>query len=85
MVAITQLAITLGATVGGVVLDHCGCKATFELRATLLVVAAALAVQDAHAATQQVYLTSQPPMMGQMKKNGAYVLQPVLHLDYRQH
>lgn len=43
MVAIIQLAIASGATVGGVVFDVSGYQATFELSATLLCVAALLA------------------------------------------
>lgn len=43
MVAIIQLAIASGATVGGVVFDISGYQATFELSATLLCVAALLA------------------------------------------
>jgi len=44
MVAIIQLAIALGATLGGVVFDLSGYRATFEMSAALLLVAAALAV-----------------------------------------
>lgn len=43
MVAIIQLAITAGATVGGVAFDHSGYQATFELSAATLGVAALLA------------------------------------------
>ena len=44
MVAIIQLAITLGATVGGVLFDTRGYQATFGASAVILVVAALLAV-----------------------------------------
>jgi predicted MFS family arabinose efflux permease len=44
MVAIVQLAITLGATLGGVLFDGSGYQATFALSAVLLVVAAGLAL-----------------------------------------
>lgn len=43
MVAIIQLAITAGATVGGVAFDHSGYQATFELSAATLGLAALLA------------------------------------------
>lgn len=43
MVAIIQLAITAGATVGGLAFDHSGYQATFELSAATLGVAALLA------------------------------------------
>lgn len=43
MVAIIQLAIAAGATVGGVAFDLSGYRATFELSAALLVVATLLA------------------------------------------
>lgn len=49
MVAIVQLAIGLGATVGGLVFDLSGYRATFELSAALLVLAAALACLAARA------------------------------------
>ncbi|SDY26767.1 MFS transporter [Pseudomonas sp. NFIX28] len=51
MVAIVQLAIAAGATVGGLAFDLSGYRATFELSAALLVVAAVLAVLAARAAT----------------------------------
>jgi predicted MFS family arabinose efflux permease len=52
MVAIIQLAIASGATIGGLVFDVSGYRATFELSATLLGVAAALAFLAARAASQ---------------------------------
>jgi predicted MFS family arabinose efflux permease len=51
MVAIIQLAIASGATVGGLVFDSSGYRATFELSAILLGVAAVLALLAARAAT----------------------------------
>lgn len=53
MVAIIQLAIASGATVGGLVFDSSGYRATFELSAALLGVAAALALLAARAATRE--------------------------------
>jgi predicted MFS family arabinose efflux permease len=52
MVAIIQLAIAAGATVGGLVFDSSGYRPTFELSATLLGVAAVLAFLAARAATK---------------------------------
>jgi predicted MFS family arabinose efflux permease len=43
MVAVIQLAIALGSTVGGVLFDHSGYRATFAISAGLLLVAAILA------------------------------------------
>lgn len=45
MVAVIQLAITLGAIVGGVLYDTSGHLMTFAASAILLLIAAALAVQ----------------------------------------
>ncbi len=53
MVAIIQLAIASGATVGGLVFDSRGYQATFELSATLLGVAAVLAFLAARAASRE--------------------------------
>jgi predicted MFS family arabinose efflux permease len=53
MVAIIQLAIASGATVGGLVFDLSGYRATFELSATLLGVAAVLAFLAARAASRE--------------------------------
>jgi predicted MFS family arabinose efflux permease len=44
MVAIVQLAITLGATLGGLLFDSIGYQGTFALSAVLLVIAAGLAL-----------------------------------------
>ena len=49
IVAVVQLAIGLGATLGGVLFDAWGHRATFGLSAVLLVVAAALAGKAARA------------------------------------
>lgn len=53
MVAIIQLAIASGATVGGLVFDLSGYRATFELSAALLGVAAVLASLAARSATRE--------------------------------
>ncbi|NNB43187.1 MFS transporter [Pseudomonas chlororaphis] len=58
MVAIIQLAITAGATVGGLAFDLSGYQATFELSAAVLVVAAVLAVLAARAATRKSFRAS---------------------------
>lgn len=57
MVAIVQLAIALGATVGGLVFDVSGYQATFELSAALLVLAAALAYLTARSAAHTAPVT----------------------------
>jgi predicted MFS family arabinose efflux permease len=49
MVAIVQLAITLGATLGGLLFDGSGYRATFGFSAVLLVAAAGLAARAARA------------------------------------
>ncbi|AVE04088.1 MULTISPECIES: MFS transporter [Pseudomonas] len=51
MVAIIQLAITAGATVGGLAFDHWGYQATFELSAASLSIAALLACLAARRAS----------------------------------
>ncbi|EJM11353.1 arabinose efflux permease family protein [Pseudomonas sp. GM18] len=53
MVAIIQLAIASGATVGGLVFDSSGYRATFELSAALLGMAAVLAFLAARAASRE--------------------------------
>ena len=53
MVAIIQLAIASGATVGGLVFDFSGYRATFELSAALLGVAAVLAFLAARVETRE--------------------------------
>ncbi|AZC31677.1 Transcription regulatory protein opdE [Pseudomonas chlororaphis subsp. piscium] len=58
MVAIIQLAITAGATVGGLAFDQSGYQATFELSAAVLVVAAVLAVLAARATTRTPFRVS---------------------------
>ena len=42
MVAVVQLSIALGSTVGGLLFDHSGHQATFEFSAGLLLIAAGL-------------------------------------------
>jgi predicted MFS family arabinose efflux permease len=53
MVAVVQLAIAFGATVGGVLFDARGYQATFGMSAAVLGVAAVLAVLAARAARKQ--------------------------------
>lgn len=55
MVAIIQLAIALGAMVGGVVFDLSGYRATFEMSAALLIVAAVLAIMAARAGSKLTF------------------------------
>jgi predicted MFS family arabinose efflux permease len=50
IVAVVQLAITFGATAGGVLFDASGYQATFAMSAAVLVIAAVLAVLAARAA-----------------------------------
>jgi predicted MFS family arabinose efflux permease len=50
MVAVVQLAITLGATLGGVLFDAAGYRATFGMSAVLLVLASLLAARTAASA-----------------------------------
>jgi predicted MFS family arabinose efflux permease len=49
MVAVVQLAIMFGATVGGLAYDHSGYRATFHLSAAMLVLAAVFAALAARA------------------------------------
>lgn len=58
MVAIIQLAIMLGATVGGVLFDTSGYQATFGASAALLAIATILAILTARSGTRTI-LTSQ--------------------------
>ncbi|MCE6978801.1 MFS transporter [Pseudomonas frederiksbergensis] len=58
MVAIIQLAIASGATVGGLVFDLSGYRATFELSAILLGAAAVLAFLAARAASREPLASS---------------------------
>jgi predicted MFS family arabinose efflux permease len=53
MVAVVQLAIMLGATVGGIVFDASGYRATFQMSAGILVVAALVAMLAARAGKRQ--------------------------------
>ncbi|MGK6317552.1 MFS transporter [Neorhizobium sp. DT-125] len=56
MVAVVQLAITLGAVLGGLAFDLSGYRATFAVSAVLLVVAAGLAMKAAAAARTSTLL-----------------------------
>jgi predicted MFS family arabinose efflux permease len=49
-VAMVQLSIALGSTVGGLLFDHCGYQSTFLLSAALLLISAGLTVIAARAA-----------------------------------
>jgi predicted MFS family arabinose efflux permease len=49
MVAVVQLAIMFGATVGGLAYDHSGYRATFHMSAAMLVLAAVFAALAARA------------------------------------
>jgi predicted MFS family arabinose efflux permease len=64
MVAIIQLAITGGATVGGVLFDMSGYRATFQMSAGLLFIAAVLAVLAARAGVRAIsvpqHVTGEP-------------------------
>lgn len=48
-VAVVQLSIALGSTVGGLLFDHSGYRSTFVASAALLVISAALTIRTAHA------------------------------------
>ncbi|OLF54306.1 MFS transporter [Pseudomonas chlororaphis] len=52
LVAVVQLAIMLGATLGGLLFDASGYRATFEMSAVLLLIAAALTLLTARAEQQ---------------------------------
>lgn len=54
MVAIIQLAITLGATLGGTLFDQIGYQATFGMSSVLLVIAAALTVMAARSSARNL-------------------------------
>lgn len=54
MVAIIQLAITLGATLGGTLFDQIGYQATFGMSSVLLVIAAALTVMAARSSSRNL-------------------------------
>ena len=58
MVAVVQLAITGGATVGGVLFDRSGYRATFEMSLALLFIAAVLAILAARAGARAVSVPS---------------------------
>lgn len=64
MVAIVQLAIAAGATVGGLLFDLSGYRATFETSAAVLGVAAVLAVLAARSALRESSSTTQATPYG---------------------
>ncbi|MBU9589941.1 MFS transporter [Burkholderia multivorans] len=55
MVAVVQIAIMLGATVGGALFDAIGYQATFGTSAALLIVAAILAILTARSGTRKTF------------------------------
>jgi predicted MFS family arabinose efflux permease len=54
MVAVVQLAITLGATVGGLLFDNVGYQTTFVASAAILLMAALLALLTARSSRRLV-------------------------------
>jgi predicted MFS family arabinose efflux permease len=64
MVAIVQLAIAGGATVGGLLFDLSGYRATFETSAAVLAMAAVLTVLAARSALRQSLSTTQATHYG---------------------
>ncbi|MFJ4142586.1 MFS transporter [Pseudomonas sp. NPDC089734] len=63
-VAVVQLAITLGATVGGVLYDMSGYRATFGVSAALLILSAVLTVLTARAVTHETRVEPASPLPG---------------------
>lgn len=57
MVAVIQLAITLGATLGGIIFDFSGVRATFTVSAGLLILGAFLATMAARGAGRRSLLS----------------------------
>jgi predicted MFS family arabinose efflux permease len=53
MVAVVQLSIAMGSTIGGVLFDTLGYRTTLEASAALLLLAAGLALMTARAETAQ--------------------------------
>lgn len=68
LVAVVQLAIMLGATLGGVLFDHYGYSATFEMSAALLVISAVLTIMTGRAEACESQAATVP---GQAVHNGA--------------
>jgi predicted MFS family arabinose efflux permease len=64
MVAIVQLAIGSGATFGGLAFDLSGYRATFELSAAVLVVAAVFACLAGRASSKKLAATGDAPASG---------------------
>lgn len=60
MVAVVQLSIALGSTLGGLAFDHRGWQSTFALSAGLLLLAAALTFLTSQQHTQQVNKRMKP-------------------------
>ena len=53
-VAVVQMSIALGSTVGGLLFDHSGYQSTFVLSAALLAICAVLTAMTAHAAARHM-------------------------------
>lgn len=53
-VAVVQMSIALGSTVGGLMFDHSGYQSTFLLSAVLLAISAVLTAMTAHAAARHL-------------------------------
>lgn len=58
IVAIVQLAITAGATFGGILFDLSGYRATFWMSATILIIGAILAFWTSHASTNTIEINN---------------------------
>jgi predicted MFS family arabinose efflux permease len=76
MVAIVQLAITLGATLGGILLDRSGYPATFALSAVLLAAASVLALwmrrlEFRHRTLPEAHATRQHQRHAGLSRRGA--------------
>ena len=60
MVAVVQLAITLGATIGGLAFDAAGSRLTFAISAGLLLASSAIALLGAREALRTPDFRSEP-------------------------
>ncbi|WP_339524988.1 MFS transporter [Pseudomonas sp. EA_35y_Pfl2_R111] len=69
VVAVVQLAIGSGATLGGLAFDLSGYRATFELSAAVLVVAAIFAALAGRAASKQRFAAAAVPACGEQHPN----------------
>ena len=76
MVAAVQLAITLGATIGGLLFDQSGYQATFAASATLLGASAVAACVTSRGTTARSADTPQPPRLTQKPDAGDAVPHP---------